>query len=40
MATNWSIIAARAQMEQVKLEDFNLKGIKPTKDQSTTYMYR
>ena len=28
MATNWSIIAARAQMEQVKLEESNLEGMK------------
>ena len=28
MATNWSIMAARAQMEQIKLEKFNLKGMK------------
>ena len=32
MATNWSIMAARAQMEQFKLEDFNLKGMKSTED--------
>ena len=38
MATNWSIIVARAQMEQVKLEEFNLKGMKSTEDQSTTYV--
>ena len=31
-------MAARAQMEQVKLEECNLKGMKPTKDQSTTYV--
>ena len=30
-------MAARAQMEQVKLEKFNLKGMKSTKDWSTTY---
>ena len=30
MATNWSIMAARAQMELVKLEEFNLKGMKST----------
>ena len=29
---NWSIMAARAQMEQVKLEEFNLKGTKSTAD--------
>ena len=28
MAANWSIMAARAQMEQVKLEELNLKGMK------------
>ena len=28
MASNWSIMAARLQMEQVKLEEFNLKGMK------------
>ena len=32
MATNWSIMEARAQMEQVKLEEFNLNGMKSTKD--------
>ena len=32
MATNWSIMAARAQMGQVKLEEFNLKGLKSTED--------
>ena len=33
MATNWSIImAARAQMERAKLEEFNLKGMKSMKD--------
>ena len=37
MATNWSIMAARAQMEQVQLEEFNLKGMKSMEDQSTTY---
>ena len=30
MATNWSIIAVKAQMEQVKLKEFNLKGMKST----------
>ena len=38
MATNCSIMAARAQLEQVKLEEFNLKGMKSTEDQSTTYV--
>ena len=38
MATNWSIMAARAQMEQVKLEEFNLKGMKSTEYSSTTYV--
>ena len=32
MATSWSIMAARTQMEQVKLEQFNLKSIKSTED--------
>ena len=32
MATNWSTMAARAQMDQVKLEEFNLKGMKSTED--------
>ena len=32
MATNWSIMAARAQVEQVKLEKFNLKGMKSMED--------
>ena len=32
MATNWSIMEARAQMEQVKLEEFNFKGMKSTED--------
>ena len=31
-------MAARAQMEQVKLEEFNLKGMKSTKDYTTTYV--
>ena len=31
-------MAARAQMEQVQLEEFNLKGMKSTEDQSTTYV--
>ena len=31
-------MAARAQLEQVKLEEFNLKGMKSTEDQSTTYV--
>ena len=31
-------MAVRAQMEQDKLEKFNLKGMKSTKDQSTTYV--
>ena len=31
-------MAARAQMEQVKLEEFNHKGTKSTEDQSTTYV--
>ena len=30
-------MAARAQMEQVQLEEFNLEGMKSTEDQSTTY---
>ena len=37
MATNWSIVAARAQIEQVKLEELSFKGMKSTEDQSTTY---
>ena len=32
MATNWSIMVARAQMEQVKLEEFNFKGMKSIVD--------
>ena len=32
MATNWSIMAAKAQMEQVKLEKFNLKDMKFMED--------
>ena len=32
MATNWSIIAARAQMEQVNLEEFYLEDMKSTED--------
>ena len=32
MATNCSIMAARAQIEQVKLEEFNLKGMKSMDD--------
>ena len=32
MARNWSIMTARAQMELVKLEEFNLKGMKSTED--------
>ena len=31
-------MAARAQMEQVKLEEFSFKGMKSTEDQSTTYV--
>ena len=31
-------MAARAQIEQVKLEEFNLKGMKSTADKSTTYV--
>ena len=31
-------MAARVQMEQVKLEEFNLKGMKSTEDQFTTYV--
>ena len=31
-------MAARAQMEQVKLKEFNLQGMKFTEDQSTTYV--
>ena len=38
MATKWSIMAARAQLEHVKREEFNLKGMKSTEDQSTTYV--
>ena len=36
MATNWSIMAAKAQMEQVNLEEFNLKDMKSTEIWSTT----
>ena len=32
MATNWSIMAATAQMEEVKLEEFSLKGMKSMED--------
>ena len=31
-------MAARAQMEQIKLEEFNLKGMKSTENSSTTYV--
>ena len=31
-------MAARAQIEQVKLEQFNLNSMKSTEDQSTTYL--
>ena len=31
-------MAARAQMEQIKLEEFNLKEMTSTEDQSTTYV--
>ena len=31
-------MAARAQMEQVKLEEFNLKGMKSAEDWSTNYV--
>ena len=31
-------MAAKAQMEQVKLEEFNVKGMKSTEDWSTTYV--
>ena len=37
ISTNWSIMAARTQMEQVQLEEFNFKGMKSTDDKSTTY---
>ena len=37
MVTNLSTMGARAQMEQVKLQDFNLKGMKSMEDKSTTY---
>ena len=33
-------MAVRAQMEQVKLEEFNLNGMKSTEDQSTTYVLK
>ena len=32
MTTNWSTMPARAEMEQVKLEEFNLKGMKSMGD--------
>ena len=32
MATNWSIMAARVQIEGVNLEEFNLKSMKFTED--------
>ena len=32
MATNWSMTPVRAQIEQVKLEELNLKGMKSTED--------
>ena len=32
MATSWSIMAAKAQMVQVKLEEFNLKGMEFIED--------
>ena len=38
MVTNWSIIATRAQMEQVRPKEFSLKNMKSTKDQSITYV--
>ena len=31
-------MVARTQKEQVQLEEFNLKGMKSTEDQSTTYV--
>ena len=31
-------MAGRVQMEQVKLEEFNFKGMKSTEDESTTYV--
>ena len=31
-------MTARVQMEQVQLEEFNLKGMKSRKDRSTTYV--
>ena len=31
-------MAARAKMEEIKLEEFNLKGMKSTEDYSTTYV--
>ena len=32
MMTNWSIMAARAQMEQVRPQEFSLKNMKSTED--------
>ena len=32
MATNWSIMAARVQMEQVMMEEFKLSGMKSMED--------
>ena len=37
MVTNWSIMTARAQMEQVKLQELSLKNMKSTEDYSITY---
>ena len=31
-------MAARTQIEQIKLEEFNFKGMKSTEDWSTTYV--
>ena len=33
-------MAARAQVEQVKLEEFNLKSMKSMEDWSTTYVLK
>ena len=32
MVTNWSIMAAKAQMEQIKSQEFSLKNMKSTED--------
>ena len=38
MVTNWSVIVARAQADQVKLQEFNFEDTESTVDSSTVYI--